>query len=73
MEQVLGVGYLVLLCCRLWAEGGDGFGDLVRHLDLVVELVVAVGDGLEGSDGQDGDVPGEGVVGVGGIEGTVLD
>lgn len=73
VEQVLGVGYLVLLRGCLWAQGGDGVRDLVRQGDLVVELVVAVGEGLEGSGGQGGDVAGEGVVGVGRVEFVALD
>ncbi|MBG6102482.1 hypothetical protein IW249_002896 [Micromonospora vinacea] len=38
-----------------------------------MKLVIAAGEGLEGSGSQGGDVAGEGLVGVGGVEFVVLD
>nr|WP_255510629.1 hypothetical protein [Micromonospora sp. WP24] len=68
VQEVVGVGNLILRGGRLRAKRTDGLGDSVGQIDLAVELIVATGNGLQDSAGQGGDVAGQGLVGVGGIE-----
>nr|WP_232521504.1 hypothetical protein [Micromonospora phaseoli] len=72
VQKVLRVGDLVIDGGGLRAQGGDGLGDAVGQLDLMVEPVVPASDSVQGAMRQGGDVTGKGIGGVSRIEFPVL-